>query len=428
MKQNISFFTIVIALLLVSAIALTGCMHALTTNRDDSKPYDPEGNPGTSLSGGNGGGMDVPETQLQLRQKFAPYLHEDGTAVTIFSEEQYAMLSSVRESDRREPLTGEEILFLISDSISLYFSYDEIRLTNANRDNISPLLSQQSGNARVICPGYRSADDFDTYSEAAQAYNTMLCDIYEIIYYRIYMHDAGFETVYHIFQSGDDIIFGNRFHGEYGQISSAVPQWVYQMLAADGSASGGVENEEKLCAEYETLLEWKRLFTSDVAIISFNDYPQLNSAVLYTDIRNTAGQTIDCTFYMVGPKTDAARQVYPTAELESMKPRQWADYHTSVETNALQPGFRLNYTTGTFALSAGIIFDAVWCGKYKEEGNMLTLYLDDYSYVFYRQEDGYAFDAENSNPAPIGMEVDDGCLFEFVADDRTVLKDSKESS
>lgn len=413
MKQNIPFFTLVVTLLLVSAIALTGCMHAITTERNDSKPYDPEENPGSSLPGGSGAVENVPEAQLQLRQKFAPYLHEDGTTVTIFSEEQYATLLSVRENDRREPLTGEEILYLISDSISLYFSYDEIRLTNANRDGISPMLSAQSGAARIISPGYRHPGDFATCSDADRAYQGMLCDIYDIIYYRIYMHDAGFETVYHTGQGGEDMIFGNRFCGEYGQISSAVPQEVYQMLAVDGSVSGGVENEEKLCAEYKTMLEWKRLFDADKAIISFDDYPQLRSAVLYTSILTTDGQLTDCTFYMAGPKTDGARLVYPTAELENLRPLLGAAYQVSSEVDPIQPSFSLKYEDGSVVYSPGIALSVAWTGKFSEEDGVLKLDYGDYWYVFEREENGYRYRAEASNPLANCPALEDGVLFAY---------------
>ena len=318
MKRNVKFFMTVTALLLLSAVILTGCMYAIAADNGATKPYDPEQRQETSDGGvtqpgeknpGNSIGEDAPIAQTALQTKFNAYLHKDGKTVTIFSEEQYAELKSVRENDNRIPLTQEEILFLVNDSINLYFTYDEIILTNANRDHVIPLLTNQSGNARVIKTGYKGASAYDTYSEAETAYNKMLTDIYEIIYYRIYMHDAGFETVIHHDHSGQDLIFGRRY--DTSPISSSVPVGMYQMLAIDGATFSGIDNEEKLVGEYKTLLEWKRMYEAD-AIIDYEHYPYLNSAVLCTSILNTVRQPMEYKFYIAGPKDDPARQIYPT--------------------------------------------------------------------------------------------------------------------
>ena len=413
MKRNIKFFTIVISLLLLSAIILTGCMFAIAADNGEMKPYDLNGQKEDSDSSGGNIVEDAPQAQKPLHGRFGEYLHEDGTAVTVFSEEQYAELKAVRESDKRNPLTYEEILFLVNDSINLYFAYDEIILTNANRDHVIPLLTNQSGNARVIKTGYKGASAYETYNEAQIAYNEMLTNIYEIIYYRIYMHDAGFEMVHHTYHSGKDNIFGNRYNGNLGMISSAVQMGRYQMLAIDGATFSGIDNEEKLCDEYKTLLEWKRMYEAD-AIIDYEHYPYLNSAVLCTSILNTVRRPMEYKFYIAGPKNDPAQQIYPTAELENMMPHREYIYQATSLDASLQPGFSLNYENGRVAMSQSKFTSFAMIGTFDEHDDVLKMYFENYSYVFYKCEKGYVYSAENSKPASGGFDFVDGLLFEMI--------------
>lgn len=411
MKQNIPFFTIVISLLLLSSIILTGCMYVIAEDNGEMKAYDLNGQKENSDSSGGNIVEDAPLAQTALQTKFNAYLHKEGKTVTIFSEEQYAELKSVRENDNRIPLTQEEILFLVNDSINLYFTYDEIILPNANRDSVIPLLTNQSCNARVIKPEYKGASAYESYDEALNAYNKMLTDIYEIIYYRIYMHDAGFETVIHHDHSEQDLIFGRRY--DTSPISSSVPVGMYQMLAIDDATFSGIENEEKLCDEYKTLLQWKKMWESD-AIIDYAHYPYLDSAILCTSIWNTVRKPMEYTFYIVGPKDDAARQIYPTAELENMMPYKEFFYQAVASDVSKQAVFSLDYENGKVAMSQSVLTSFAMIGTFDEHDGVLKMYFEDYSYVFYKHEKGYVYSAENSKPASGGFNFVDGLVFEIV--------------
>ena len=416
MKQNMKFFTIVISLLMISAIVLTGCMHGIASDNGEMKAYAP----GDQTNDGPGGNIveDAPLAQTELQKKFNAYLHKEGNTVTVFSEEQYAQLKSVRENDERTPLTQEEILYIINDSINMYFTYDEIRLTNSNRDHVVPLSTYHSENTRVIRPEYKSASEYEHYDAAQQAYEKMLVEIYEIIFYRIYMHDAGFETVHHMYHSNKDNIFGNRYMGDLGMISSAVPVGYYQMLAIDDATFSGIENEEKLVSEYKTLLEWERMYEAD-AIIDYEHYPYLNSAVLCTSIRNTLRQPMEWTFYMVGPKDDWHYQVYPTAELEALMPHREFYYEAVVEEGKLRPWFSLNFENQKVAMGAATIMSFAMVGNFELHDDVLKLSFGSneqtYSYVFYKHEKGYVYSAENSTPETSGgFDFADGLIFEEV--------------
>ena len=416
MKQNLKFFSIVLSLLLLSALVLTGCMHAIAADRGGAKPYDLNGQ--TYNSEGSGSVIvegDAPTAQTELQKKFSAYLHRDGNIVTVFSEEQYAELKAVRENDKRNPLTYEEILFLVNDSIHLYFTCEEIRLTNANRDHVLPLLSNQSGNARIIIPEYKSAAAYETYNEAINAYYRMLTDIYELIYYRIYMHDAGFEMVHHTYHGGKEYVFGNRYYGDLGMINSAVPQGLYQMLAIDDATFSGIDNEEKLVYAYKTLLEWKGMYEMDSVFVD-DHYPYLDSAVLYTNIWNIDGEPMECRFgfYIVGPKDDPVQQIYPTAELGDMMPHQEFLYEVSASDDQMQPWFALNYENGTVSMGPGRMLSVSILGTFGEYDGVLKLYFDENSYVFNKCEDGYVYSAENSKPISGGIDFADGLVFKKV--------------
>lgn len=414
MKQNLKFFTIVVSLLLLSALVLTGCMYAIAADRGEAKPYDlneqkynSEGSGGVIVDG------DAPTAQTELQNKFSAYLHRDGSTVTVFSDEQYAELKAVRENDKRNPLTYEEILFLVNDSIHLYFTCEEIRLTNANRDHVLPLLSNQSGNARIITPAYKAAAAYETYGEAANAYYKMLTDIYEIIYYRIYMHDAGFEMVHHIYHGGKEYVFGNRYHGDLGMISSAVPLGRYQMLAIDDATFSGIDNEEKLVCAYKTLLEWEEMYKMNV-VVDYEDCPYLDSAVLYTSLLNIEWDPMECRFYIAGPKDEPAQQIYPTAELEEMMPHPEFLYEVSASDDQMQPWFALNYEKGTVSMGSGRMLSVSILGTFGEYDGVLKLYFDEDSYVFYQYENGYVYSAENSKPISGGCDFADGLVFHKV--------------
>ena len=418
MKRNIKFFTIVISLLLLSSIILTGCMYAIAADNGEMKPHDLNGQKQNSDSSGGNIVEDAPLAQTELQKKFNQYLHKDGNTVTIFSEEQYAELKAIRDNDNRTPLTYEEILFLVNDSINLYFSYDEIILPNANRDYVIPLLTNQSGNARVIKTGYKDASAYDTYNEAQIAYNEMLANIYEIIYYRIYMHDAGFESVFHHYHSGKDLIFGRRY--ETSPISSAVPVGHYQMLAIDGATFSGIDNEEKLVGEYKTLLEWKRMYEAD-AIIDYEHYPYLNSAVLCTSILNTVRRPMEYKFYIAGPKNDPAQQIYPTAELENLMPHKEFFYEAKVEYGSYKPVFSLDYETGKFAMSADAVMSFAIIGKFSESDGVLKMYPSNagdegsYSYVLHEKNGSWVYSAKDSKPIELaGFDWHKDIVFEIV--------------
>ncbi|MBQ7171671.1 MAG: hypothetical protein IJR89_05280 [Clostridia bacterium] len=161
--------------------------------------------------------VGVPATQKKLQQKFSVYQTEaerDGKrTLTLFTREQTERLLAVRENGERTPLSYDEILFLINDSIRLYERCDEIVLTGASD---LPILREDrktgSPDHRIVC------DHADlsalSYEAALRRYQTKLQDIQTVIVYRVYLLDAG--MIAGTIESGG-------FSGLYGWYSRFLP-------------------------------------------------------------------------------------------------------------------------------------------------------------------------------------------------------------
>lgn len=403
MKRNAKFFTIVISLLLVSTLVLIGCMYAIAADNGEMKPYDLNGQTRRDAPDGNIL-EDAPLAQSAMQEKFNTYLHTDGSAVTVFSDEQYAQLKAIREGGKRTPLTYDEILFLVNDSINLYFTYDEIHLTNAVVDGISHNL-YLSSNAEIIYPYHGDYSELKNYTEADHKYQKMLEDIYSIIYYRIYMHDAGFAKVFH---AQDGQIWGESTADDPRDL---IHFDRYQLLAIDGATDGGIANEEKLIKAYETLVEWEQMQKMD-AVIDYAHYPYLESAVLYTQIQYSRGASF-YEFFIAGPKDTPAQQIYPTVELLNKTPHREFVYQAGDET---QPVFSLNYETGKAFMCASSLMSFAMVGEFDLHDGVLKMYFgDDKSYVFNESGNGFVYSKENSKPEKnTGFDFADGLVFECV--------------
>lgn len=442
MKEKISFFTLIISLLLLSSVILTGCMLAIAAGNKDAKPYEPHRQ--TDISGSMPSVdkenseehpkydhiiEDAPQAQSPLKGSFKEYIHQEGKTVTVFSEEQYKELKSIRDNGARTPLTYDEIIFLINDSIGMYFSYDEIHLYNACVDHILPLrlsfASLQSGNACSIYPYHGDFSEFETFYDAQFRYNRMIEEIYGIIYYRIYMHDAGFETVHHAYYSGKHQIFGERYNAHLGQISGAVPMGGYQMLAIDGADFSGTQNEEKLVNEYTKIAEWESEHYTN-HIDPDKKFQKLNSKILTTKIINDLRQPLEFTF-CIYDSDNTVQIVYPTPELQSMEPHLEfyyeanASYSTSEHAEIYRPVFSLNYESRTFSMSASAYMSFALIGSFDEQNGVLKLYpknADDFGvclYVFHKNGDNYVYIPKDSKPIETGgFDWSDEIVFEMV--------------
>ena len=131
MEKTKGFIRITAALLVLSLCVLGAGVYCVFANEPRDKAVDTnELSPNIVNVGG------VPISQQKYDQKFGIYTHisyEDGKSIaTLFTTEQAWELKERRESGEPMRLTNEEILYLISDTITLFKEYDEVRISNCN--------------------------------------------------------------------------------------------------------------------------------------------------------------------------------------------------------------------------------------------------------------------------------------------------------
>lgn len=436
MKQNIRFIITVASLLLLSSITLTGCMYAVMTNPGRAKPYESQGQhfiPGAVQGGDDSSSVldDTPTPQNSLQAKFNPYLHidKDENAVTVFSEQQYKELTELRKNGGRSPLTYDEVLFLINDSVNLYFSYDEIRLYNACVDRLLPAIIEfaqiQSGNACIIYPYHGDYSEFESLDAATKRYNRVIQEIYALIYYRIYIHDAGFEAVKEAYKpSTGSVVFSSD--SWYGEVNSLVPKNSLQLLSFNGGKVSGAENRAHLVKEWEKIVRAENKFSSDYTDPDYT-FEALDAPLLITHTANhVRTQQHLYKFYVASPNDGNTTEIYPTYELKTMLPTGYDLYVSGdAENDDYGPYFALNRYLNTFSMSLSSFQSFALIGKYHEDGGVMKLYPENaehgtegyFCYVLTYEDGAWVYSRDNSNPPGGSFDIEDGLCFTLAKND-----------
>ncbi len=122
MKRNSKFLISVVAALTASTLLLTGCIYGITESNGGEKSYDLD-----AMSGINTGlnAEDAPTSQAELKKKFAAMskIDEESNSITLITKE---FLDDYWSGNRVEgtflSLTTEEVLFIVQDSIELFYN------------------------------------------------------------------------------------------------------------------------------------------------------------------------------------------------------------------------------------------------------------------------------------------------------------------
>lgn len=396
--KKYTFPTTVICILLASVLLLAGCMHAVVDDMGTSKEYTAEIVSQTQSD--VIGELERPTSQSKMQQKFNVFLHEteDG-GVRIFSEGQHHALTQVRENGERKPLTHEEVLYLISDTINLYFQYDKITLTNPRFLQPGDIPQYGSVTPDTVDATYKTYHGIfleflsaeDKLTKAYAKYNEMVETIRSIIYYRLYTHDAGIELLTHYIDEN-----GNRHPLQF---RSGMPDPHFIALSLDGSSVGGEENTTKLETELGKYLA--NHLTSDDATSE-----PLNAPLLLIPLYTMS--EMDGTMQIVS--TDFAQtQVFPTQELAARAPEKELTLTASLLTeDGKRQTLYLNRQSGTFVIVSNPSYSIDLTGTFTEHNRMLVLYPEDlsgdgtYIYRFYGTGNGlletYVYNPRTSAP------------------------------
>ena len=157
------------------------------TDAPEEVPQAPLGNTQTPSEPSVPGNITVtdpnkPVSQEQLAQKFAEYTHvneETSTRiVTLYSAEQIAAINARRAAGEQMPLSNEEVLYLINDTIKLFEIYDIVQIVD-----LTGTLHTYRGISFYTSQEYY--DSFGVISPEVTDSCDLEGDVYEAMLYRI---------------------------------------------------------------------------------------------------------------------------------------------------------------------------------------------------------------------------------------------------
>lgn len=139
--------------------------------------------------------LGAPAELKKMEKKFSAYQFEsdaaEGKTLALFTSAQSATMLGDRKNGVRRPLSSEEILYLISDSIRLYESYDRLILTDAYDTPVIPKERRAAGVSDHVISCYHGDYTEFSYYNAVAAYLKKLSDIQTVILYRVWLLDSG---------------------------------------------------------------------------------------------------------------------------------------------------------------------------------------------------------------------------------------------
>ena len=303
---------VIIAALLVIAAALSlgMCIRMMSEPSEETKEYTREGVTLPNVV------EETPTAQIDMQKKFAAYGREErgenGEKIfRLFTEEQIDESLALREKGERRSLTYDEILFLINDSIRMYFEYDKIILTDYichthDKTPTSPIdFEMMLNNNRYrrcevytydyieLIPYHGDYSDKSSYAEALATYRGMIEDIRTMILERLRIHDTGSDSYCLLSPLNDS---------DYTHL--------YGILLDDGKITDA--------SKYETLLNntLKDSMTSSELVAAEDKYPLVRMVEQYDEDSGKPQVSI----YYIAAGEESREKLYPTEQLEARRP------------------------------------------------------------------------------------------------------------
>ena len=308
--KNSKIIIIAASLVLAAALALCGCVYFIGDVSDETKVYDPDEMTLPSVI------EETPSAQSEMQKKFGAYGREErgenGERIfRLFTEEQIEESLTLRKNGERRMLTYEEILFLINDSIRMYFEYDKIILTDYichthDKTPTSPIdFEMMMNNNRYrrcevytydyieLTPYHGNYSDKSSYAEALAAYRGMIEDIRAMILERLRIHDTGSDSYCLLSPLNDS---------DYTHL--------YGILLDDGK----ITDAEK----YETVLNntIKESMTNSEIVAAEDKYPLVRMVEQYDEDSGKPRVSI----YYIAAGEESKEKLYPTEQLDALHP------------------------------------------------------------------------------------------------------------
>lgn len=308
--KNSKIIIIAASLVLAAVLALCGCVYLIGDVPDETRGYDPDEMTLPSVI------EETPSAQSELQKKFGAYGREEtgerGERIfRLFTEEQIEESLTLRKNRERRSLTYDEILFIINDSIRMYFEYDKILVTDFifhthDKTPTSPLdYDMRLGDNRYrrcgvytyeyidLIPYHGDYSDKSSYADALATYRKMIEDIQTIIFERLRIHDTVSDS-YCLLSPLND----NDYTRLYG-------------ILLDG---GNISDAEK----YETVLNntIKESITSKELVAEEDKYPLVRMTNLY----DSTSAKPRISIYYISAGEESKERLYPTEQLDALHP------------------------------------------------------------------------------------------------------------
>lgn len=175
--------------------------------------------------------VKVPNEVLDAKYSKYKHVSEDGKILYLFTQEQVDAFLEMRKNGVRENLTLDEVLYIIEDSIDVYFTYDSVVFTGLEADNShisSTISSTDRPTVAVSFP--KHPENIATYEIY---YNHIVSSIMRIIWYRLSIHDSGFLEIY---DSGELDFYNIKFNSEVKDRGVNKHRYYYTSLTFDSTS------------------------------------------------------------------------------------------------------------------------------------------------------------------------------------------------
>lgn len=388
--KNTKIIIIAASLVLAAALALCGCMYLIGEPPEETKEMTQGEVTLPPVI------EETPTAQSEMQKKFGAYGREEigdnGECIFhLFTWEQVEESLQMRKDGVRQPLTFDEISFIINDTVRLYFEYDKIvmpdfsdhttgveinlyhssitqgtwnSLEEMHEHLLNQLNSYESCESdhkvgyMTIRPYHGDFSEYKDYESAIVAYNNMLMQIEKIISERLRILDTG--TLFYC-----------------KGISSAIYNIHMYGILLDGGSNGDY-------AQYTAAFEDRMGFKNSDNNVTSVKTPYLLGNREY---RNSSLTGITASSYIYFVSEDGVEsKLFPTAELDAIRPRGPVSLSWSkVLQTTGNPRVKWNIDFDRWNQTVEVTYSKIgqsaihekYSGTYEVKGNMLFLTLDD---------------------------------------------------
>lgn len=308
MKNSKKIIIIAASLVIASVLVLLGCMHFLAEPPEETKGYNPDEMSLPSVI------EETPTAQSEMQKKFGAYgkeeIGENGEKIFhLFTEEQIAETLKLREDGVCRALTYDELLFLVNDSVRMYFEYDKIVMPDYGDESLrfqidSQIIlggrfSKDEVREYSITPYHGDFSEFEEDSDAVEKYEIMTVEILTVITERIFVYDTGTQCT------------GSYWGSGIGRITLSD-----QLLLDGGEISYLDERVQRLKQSLQKINEVLSKLQDIGDVYSSKtetDYPIVTATRFYSDLGVRSASLL---YYGNGEMI----RLFPTEEIEALDP------------------------------------------------------------------------------------------------------------